>query len=69
MAFSFPGIFLLEKITVSPAVRLTNLSIPFEILERAEFGSPWDPVQIMRRLDFGIRLMFLVETISGTFVR
>ena len=40
MAFSFPGICLLEKITVSPSIKKIYLSLPLEILERADVGSP-----------------------------
>ena len=69
IAFSLPGICLLEKITVSPLVKLIYLSKSLEILESAELGSPCEPVQIIRRLDLGIKFISLKETRSGIFVK
>ena len=65
IAFSFPGIFLLEKITESPFFNLIYLSASLEILFKAEFGSPWDPVEIIKTLDLGIKLRSFTDNKSG----
>ena len=67
IAFSFPGIFLLENIIVSPLISFINLSVSLEILESAEFGSPCDPVDMIRTLFLGIRLKSFNDNKSGIF--
>ena len=44
---AFPGIALLENITMSSGLNLICLCVPSAILDRAASGSPWEPVQRM----------------------
>ena len=45
IAFSFPGINRDEKTTTSPGLTLRYLCRSEAIRERADMGSPWDPVE------------------------
>jgi hypothetical protein len=61
---SFPGMGWLDRITVSLLVMLNHLLSPLAIRERADIGSPCDPVEMMQSSPSGMPPMSAMSSSS-----